>query len=130
MQLYSDRSFIYGSYQSALLHAWQGFNEVWFYNFNYRGEYSYGDLYAATTENINFTWGKLNQITIESNQILSIVNVLGVSHTDDLLYLFTSSKLFPPLKSEKDVQMSEIFIQMWTDFATKGLVISNKIKIK
>ncbi|KAF2893771.1 hypothetical protein ILUMI_12400, partial [Ignelater luminosus] len=100
IDLFSDRNIVYASYQSALLHAWKGLNDVWFYNFNYRGEYTYGDLYAATTENINFTW--------------------GVCHTDDLLYLFTSPKLFPPLKSEKDVQMSEIMIQMWTDFAIKG----------
>ncbi|KAF2893773.1 hypothetical protein ILUMI_12402 [Ignelater luminosus] len=100
INLYSDRSFKYGSYQSALLHAWKGLNDVWFYNFNYRGEYSYGDVYAATKENINFTW--------------------GVCHTDDLLYLFTSPKLFTPLKSKKDLQMSEIMIQMWTDFAIKG----------
>ncbi|KAF2887397.1 hypothetical protein ILUMI_18776, partial [Ignelater luminosus] len=41
-------------------------------------------------------------------------------HTDDLLYLFTTSNLFPPLKNEKDVHMIEIMTQIWTDFAIKG----------
>lgn len=65
-----------------------------------------------------------------NDQIVSIVNILGTSHTDDLLYLFTTSKLFPALKSKKDMQMIEVMTQMWTDFAIKGLVIISKIRIK
>ncbi|KAF2889640.1 hypothetical protein ILUMI_16533 [Ignelater luminosus] len=100
IDLNSDRYFTYGVYQSALTHASKGLNDVFFHKFNYRGEYSYGDHYAATTRNINFNW--------------------GTSHTDEFLYLFTSSKLFPPLTAEKDVQMIEIVTQIWTDFAIKG----------
>lgn len=61
----SDRGFKYGSYQSALLHAWSGHSTVWFYNFNYRGEYTYGDHFAGTSNEIDFNWGKhLNMFAV------------------------------------------------------------------
>ncbi|KAF5277750.1 hypothetical protein FQR65_LT03730 [Abscondita terminalis] len=100
INLYSDRAFTYGSYQSALLHAWRGHSPVWFYNFAYKGEYSYENHFAATQETINFNW--------------------GVSHCDDLLYLFPSKKLFKPLESANDIRMSKIMVQMWTNFAING----------
>ncbi|KAF2888376.1 hypothetical protein ILUMI_17796 [Ignelater luminosus] len=100
IDLYSDRVFNYAAYQSALLHAKNGHNPIWFYNFAYRGRYSYGDLFAATEEKISFAW--------------------GVSHCDDLLYLFPSSKLFEPLKSKNDLLMSKIMIHLWTNFAIYG----------
>lgn len=100
IDIYSDRSFIYGTYQSVLMHAWRGHSPVWFYNFAYRGEYSYEDHFAATQETINFNW--------------------GVSHCDDLLYLFPSKKFFKPLKAANDIRMSKIMVQMWTNFAING----------
>lgn len=100
INLYGDRAFIYGSYQSALLHAWKGHTPIWFYNFAYRGEHSYEKHFATTTEKIPFNW--------------------GISHCDDLLYLFTSKKLFPPLTSPNDQLMSKIMVKLWTNFATYG----------
>lgn len=40
-------------------HKLKGHKDIWFYNFNYRGEHSYGDVFAATDEDIlDFDWGK------------------------------------------------------------------------
>ncbi|KAB0797635.1 hypothetical protein PPYR_08628 [Photinus pyralis] len=100
IDLYSDRSFVYGSYQSALLHAWKGHTPIWFYNFAYKGQNSYEPNFAATNEEIPFKW--------------------GISHCDDLIYLFPSKRFFPRLSAPHDQQMSKIMIKMWVNFATYG----------
>lgn len=84
-----------------MLHSAMGHNPVWFYNFRYRGEYSYGDLFAGTDNNVDFNW--------------------GVSHCDELLYLFKSS-LFPDLIDPTSNAMVDVMIQLWTNFAKTGLV--------
>jgi juvenile-hormone esterase len=100
IDLYTDRSFTYGTYQTAILQSQKGHTPIWMYNFDYRGQYSYGDQFAATTNDINFNW--------------------GVSHCDDLLYLFKSPALFPDLAKESDLKMSEALVTMWTNFAIHG----------
>ncbi|KAH0809612.1 hypothetical protein GEV33_013180 [Tenebrio molitor] len=100
IDLYTDRSFTYGTYQTAILQSQKGHTPIWMYNFDYRGQYSYGDQFAATTDDINFNW--------------------GVSHCDDLLYLFKSPALFPDLAKESDLKMSEALVTMWTNFAIHG----------
>ncbi|KAJ8920753.1 hypothetical protein NQ315_004893, partial [Exocentrus adspersus] len=100
INLYSDRSFIYSTYQAALFHNLKGHENIWFYNFNYTGQYSYGDIFAATDENINYDW--------------------GVSHCDELLYLFTSSALFPKVENINDKIMIQTMTDMWTNFAVYG----------
>lgn len=93
-----DRSFIYGIYQSALIHAAMGHQPIWFYNFAYKGQYSYGDYFAKTSDDINFNW--------------------GTSHCDDLLYLFKTPAIFPSLSDPNDLKMSETMVTLWTNFAT------------
>ncbi|KAJ8963816.1 hypothetical protein NQ314_005358 [Rhamnusium bicolor] len=56
INLYSDRSFGYSSYQAALFHNLKGHEDIWFYYFNYTGQYSYGNVFAATNEDIKFDW--------------------------------------------------------------------------
>lgn len=89
---------MYGIYQSALLHASVGHEPIWFYNFAYKGQHSYGNYFARTEKDIDFDW--------------------GAAHCDDLLYLFKSPALFPNLTDPKDLQMSEIMVTLWTNFAT------------
>ncbi|XP_018575849.1 venom carboxylesterase-6-like isoform X2 [Anoplophora glabripennis] len=100
IDLYSDRSFSYSTYQAALFHNLKGHKDIWFYNFNYTGQYSYGDVFAATNENINYDW--------------------GVSHCDDLLYLFNSSALFPIVDNNNDKVMIKTMTDLWTNFAIYG----------
>ncbi|KAJ8972498.1 hypothetical protein NQ317_012715 [Molorchus minor] len=98
--LYTDRAFAYSSYQAGLFHNFQGHNDIWFYNFNYSGQYSYGDIFAATKEDIDYEW--------------------GVSHCDDLLYLFKSPAIFQELKKTNDKIMKDTMIELWTNFAIYG----------
>lgn len=56
-QLYTDRAFTYGTYQNVILQSKKGHKPIWMYNFNYKGQYTYGDKFAATTKNIDFQWG-------------------------------------------------------------------------
>nr|BAE94685.1 juvenile hormone esterase [Psacothea hilaris] len=100
INLYSDRSFSYSTYQAALFHNLKGHDDIWFYNFNYTGQYSYGDVFAATKEDINYDW--------------------GVSHCDDLLYLFNSSALFPEFENNNDLIMIQTMTDLWTNFAIYG----------
>ncbi|CAH0557020.1 unnamed protein product [Brassicogethes aeneus] len=100
IDLYTDRSFAYSMYQSALYHKYHGHDKIWFYNFNYKGENSYGDAFAATNETLNYSW--------------------GVSHCDELIYLFKSPALFSNELNTNDKQCSEDLITMWTNFASNG----------
>ncbi|KAJ3655564.1 hypothetical protein Zmor_014687 [Zophobas morio] len=100
IDLYSDRAFIYGIYQSIVLQSRKGHKPIWVYNFDYKGRFTYGDLFAATPNNINFKW--------------------GVSHCDDLLYLFRSPALFPDLDEAMDLHMSDSLLALWTNFIIYG----------
>ncbi|KAF5281269.1 hypothetical protein FQA39_LY05155 [Lamprigera yunnana] len=115
VDMYSDRLLLYSMYQSALLHAWKGNSSTWFYHFNYRGEYSYEPYFATTTGTINYDWGSFLILFLKSKHI-SIIS--GVSHCDDLIYLFRTKKFFGPLQSNSDKLVRRIMTKMWTNFAT------------
>ncbi|KAK9872877.1 hypothetical protein WA026_020229 [Henosepilachna vigintioctopunctata] len=101
IDLYTDRAFHYSTYQSTLLHSVQGHNPIWFYKFNYRGQYTYKTLFSGVNE------------TTSSYPH-------SASHCDDLLYLFKSKALFADLNKENDQEMIDHMINLWTDFATYG----------
>lgn len=46
--------------------------------------------------------------------------ILGVSHCDDLLYLFRSPALFPDLDDIVDISIMEMMTDLWTSFAIHG----------
>lgn len=41
-----------------MLHTRASNHKVWVYSFGYRGEYTYGDVFAATKETIDYDFGK------------------------------------------------------------------------
>ncbi|KRT80422.1 hydrolase [Oryctes borbonicus] len=99
INLYSDRGFFYPAYQTSLIHKHNGHENVWFYYFDYRGNPSYGELFAATDNQVPFQW--------------------GVSHCDDLLYLFKSEQIFPNTSlNGSDLEMSNLMLNFFTNFAT------------
>ncbi|CAG9765612.1 unnamed protein product [Ceutorhynchus assimilis] len=100
VDVYSDRAFFYPFYQSVILQSQKGHTPIYLYSFEYEGANTYGDLFAMTHENINFHW--------------------GTCHSDDLLYLFNSPDLFNVTGAFKDSQLTEILINMWTNFAKNG----------
>lgn len=98
IDLWSDRSMKYPFYQSVMLHAAVSNQPIWAYTFEYSGRQTYGDIWAATNETIDFDW--------------------GVSHLDDSLYLFNSPALFPKNDDMTDNKMSEILLDRWMNFVT------------
>lgn len=101
VDMYSDRAFTYGIYQSALAHANQPEAPVYFYEFTYAGAYSWGNVFAATENTLNYTYRSC--------------------HSDDLLYLFRIPALFPDLpENSTDIIMSKKVVKLWTKFARDG----------
>lgn len=97
LDMFTDRSFIHGVHKSAQLHQKANHPNLFLYHFSYRGLYSFTPVFARTTKNF------------------------GVSHCDDLIYLFHLPLLFPDWPpGHPDIQMSETIIQLWTDFAKCG----------
>ncbi|XP_046753949.1 esterase E4-like [Diprion similis] len=99
--LISDSSFNYPLY-SALLHQFAvAANPQYFYAFHYRGTWSNTYLYS--------------RISLD----------YGVAHADELNYIFphVDYNLVSALNktmNEKDRQMMEIMVQLWTSFAIHG----------
>ncbi|KAL3282793.1 hypothetical protein HHI36_005959 [Cryptolaemus montrouzieri] len=100
VNIWSDRAFKYAKYQSVMLHSAMGHSPIWAYSFEYEGQNTFETLWAATNETVPFHW--------------------GTSHCDDLLYLFNSPGLFPPVVDGRDREMSEILLDRWTNFAIYG----------
>ncbi|GFG30806.1 hypothetical protein Cfor_10869 [Coptotermes formosanus] len=97
LDMYTDRSFVHGVHKSAKLHQHVGHRDLFLYHFNYRGIYSFTSVFANTTENF------------------------GISHCDDLIYLFRIPLLFPDWPpGHPDLKVSETLVQLWTNFAKYG----------
>lgn len=75
-------------------------NKNYFYNFGYRGTYSYTNLTVGNNDNF------------------------GVSHTDELNYLFPIIPEEFNLKTgnytKNDEFMIDVMVDLWTSFATTG----------
>ncbi|XP_019876460.2 juvenile hormone esterase-like [Aethina tumida] len=109
IDLYTDRAFAYSSYQAALYHKYFNHKDIWFYNFDYKGTFSYGEPFAGTNETFPYQW--------------------GVSHCDELVYLFKSPALFNKNLYGHDLRMSESLVWFWTNFATLGTPKSAWLKL-
>ncbi|XP_046587081.1 esterase E4-like [Neodiprion lecontei] len=99
--LIGDASFTYPMYSSLLHQHAVAVNPQYFYAFRYRG-----------------TWSN----TYVSGNTL---NDYGVAHTDDVGYIFpivdyNMMLALNKTPNEKDLQMREIMVQLWTSFATHG----------
>lgn len=92
------------SCNDKMVKLYSRFAIVYMYVFSYRGNRSYADKLIS----------KLRSLNISSPLFYE-----GVSHADDLLYLFNLSK-FPRLTSTEDQKMSDILIHLWTTFAQQG----------
>lgn len=102
INLYSDRSIIYGAYQSAVKHAALSQLPVYFYKINFAGRDTWSNLFSAGGVHINFVFNK--------------------SHCDELNWMFRIPLLFPEPFAEGslDLDISKKFIKMWTHFAATG----------
>nr|QFN66797.1 caryl carboxylesterase [Propylea japonica]QKI86658.1 glutathione S-transferase [Propylea japonica] len=99
--LYSDRAFHYSTYQAVQLHSKMGHEQIRFFNFDYRGEYSYKTVFSGVNDTrSNYSYNS--------------------SHCDELIYLFKSNAFFPSLTNPNDQKMIDIMVEMWTNFAIHG----------
>ncbi|XP_068989548.1 esterase E4-like isoform X1 [Neodiprion pinetum] len=99
--LIGDATFTYPMYSSLLYQHAVAVNPQYFYAFRYRGTWSNTYLYS-------------NPLTD-----------YGVAHADDLGYIFphVDYNIILALNktpNEKDLQMREIMVQLWTSFANHG----------
>lgn len=93
--MFGDRVISQGVYDGMQQHS--AIAETYGYIFNYEGETSVLDLIGLNGKD----W--------------------GVSHADDQIYLMNSTSAFTPLTvGTTDYKVSEYFVNMWTNFATKG----------
>ncbi|XP_049814167.1 juvenile hormone esterase-like isoform X3 [Schistocerca nitens] len=97
INLYSDRGFFHGLERTAVYHRLAGHINLFIYSFEYQGSQSYTPIFAKT--NIRY----------------------GVCHCDDLLYLFSTPALFPPLSNDSfDWNVINAMTHLWTQFAAFG----------
>nr|CAD7256157.1 unnamed protein product [Timema shepardi] len=107
IELYTDRSFVFASHQTNLLHAQAGHTPLYTYHFAYRGLYSYSTI---------FTYGNPTDF--------------GVSHSDDLIYLFKTPAFFPAFpEGHQDLKVVDTLVTLWTNFAKYGLVYCESIAL-
>lgn len=96
--MYSDSWFNYGTHEAVQDFIITQTSPIFYYYFAYRGSVSFTTIFGDP------------------------VNDYGVSHADDLQYLFpVGEQLFPntPL-SEKDEEMINVMTYLWYNFANSG----------
>ncbi|XP_046469037.2 carboxylic ester hydrolase-like isoform X2 [Neodiprion pinetum] len=99
--LVGDTAFKYPVYSALLYQFTAAVNPQYFYAFKYRGTWS-----------STYTCGKS-------------LKDYGISHADDLVYIFpyvdyNLTVALNKTPNEKDLQMREIMVQLWTSFAIHG----------
>lgn len=93
--MYSDFWENFGTHLSVKYHLKHFGSSVFYYEFSYRGKTSLIETYGTKED-------------------------YGVSHTDDLMYLFPLSKLSfssDIKQNEKDEQMIDVLTNIWFNFA-------------
>ena len=75
---------------------WSGDNKVFMYKLTYKSKMSFSSLLAG-----NDSW-------------------IGVSHLDDIEFVFGTSLLYPEKYSQQDYQFSLLVMNLWTNFAKTG----------
>lgn len=95
----SDGVFAYPAWNSLRQQLARGVEPQYFYEFSYTGSFSF--TYAGTGS----------------------TKIYGVSHTDDLIYLFKSPDFYSGLLKtmcKRDFEMIGIMVKLWTSFAIDG----------
>ncbi|CAG7821232.1 unnamed protein product [Allacma fusca] len=91
--MYGDRTLLTGIYEAMLEHS--KLAPTYGYFFNYTGKFSVLERVGMTRKEA------------------------GISHYDDIIYLFNSSALHPSLShSDKDYDMVKFLTDLWSNFAS------------
>ena len=93
-----------------LAHQLSKKSNTYYYHFEHVGSFSAGDIFSQGK--LGFLWTLLKKF-VGVHETKS----LGVSHADDILYLF--DKIFPVtlLPDERDQEMIDFLVELWTNFA-------------
>ncbi len=86
--------------------------EVYYYRFDHQGSTSVSDFYGAPT---------LQLLKVLGGKVFGqhFSEGLGVSHADDLLYIFKQNMVpVSMLGSQADEDMSRVMVDLWANFAT------------
>ncbi|KAJ9587060.1 hypothetical protein L9F63_019348, partial [Diploptera punctata] len=95
--MFTDAFIFAGTNQAVKLHSQKKSSSVYYYLFDYRGTHSYSSMFGDFTHDY------------------------GVTHQDELLYLFPEDHLFPnATRSQDDDKMVEFLTTLWTNFAHRG----------
>ena len=107
----TDMVFAYEIHNIARKMIKENNSPVYFYRFNHVGDFSLADVFGKSpSESIIMALKDLfGQFESEK---------LGVSHADDVSYLFSKSVPVFGLKSEVDLNMSDLMVDLWVNFAT------------
>uniref|UniRef100_A0A1B6DY64 Carboxylic ester hydrolase n=1 Tax=Clastoptera arizonana TaxID=38151 RepID=A0A1B6DY64_9HEMI len=97
IQMISDRLFVSCGEEGAKIHAAKSSAPVYFYYFNYRGEKSISNLFSHSDENF------------------------GVSHGDDILYLFDFPDYLDAKQTSQEKEMTERYLNFITSYAKSGV---------
>ncbi|XP_049808718.1 fatty acyl-CoA hydrolase precursor, medium chain-like [Schistocerca nitens] len=94
-ELYSDALFNWNTDEAV--RKYKDVAPVYYYMFSYQGE-------------------------LGAEALLGVQEDLGISHGDDLLYLFSNTSILPiPAERPKeDNEMAKIMTKLWTDFVKRG----------
>ncbi|KAG8225760.1 hypothetical protein J437_LFUL005719 [Ladona fulva] len=119
--LYNDRHFLNGLVQSLNIMTTvsnPSFN-AYFYVFSHRGKHSLNDLMPVInkTSNSKVDMAILNVIIPNAYDKALF---LGVTHCDDLIYLFPMKDFVGAPLTDEDARMSRIMRRLWISFAEKG----------
>lgn len=96
--MYSDSWFNHGTYEAVQDFIVNQTSSIFYYYFAYRGSASFSSIFGDPTRDY------------------------GVSHADDLQYLFpVGEQLFVHITlSEKDQEMIDLMTTLWYNFANSG----------
>lgn len=117
-QMITDRLFVGDIQVGALLHSNAIKSRVYSYKLSYVGENGLTSIRAPNMKfNCNQFYSYYTIRTFNEND-----NFLGTGHADDTYYVIPPRDFMRT--TERDAQMSDIFINIWTSFADNGYVHS------
>lgn len=97
IKMISDRIFVVDIERTARLHSAVNSAPVYFHEFGYRGEHSFGDIVSNAKTN------------------------LGVCHGDDVIFVIPFVRGQNPPITQQDKDMTEKLLDFWTTFAKTGV---------
>lgn len=122
LQIYTDNYFAYPALESIGLALKYSTEPIFLYQLNYRGINSFSQIFGDEYGNYGMVLlYKYIIILVLLRSKKHIINISGVCHADDLMYLFPIHFLKKPME-KSDLAISDLIITLWTNFASSGYI--------